>query len=140
MSLNDKKMISEIKNRLKKLDAVFKTHYDLIGNRATAVSVFLFASKLIGEGNEKELNEFMNFFIKFSAILKNQVKKGIEIDKEYKDYYLKFQTFITQAADEKYAIENREAFLGESFYFYKEHGELIGDKEYHERMKKGQTI
>jgi len=42
---------------------------------------------------------------------------------------LEFQTYISQAAVEKYAIENRQKFLEEYFdYYLKSGGKIKGDK------------
>jgi len=51
------------------------------------------------------------------------------MDPPYYDL-LKFQTHITQAAGEKYAIQNRHDFLGEYFYHHKENNAIKGDGEY----------
>jgi hypothetical protein len=45
-----------------------------------------------------------------SRTLKCQIPKGLIMDQAY-HYLLDFQTCVTQAAGEKYAIRNRHEFL-----------------------------
>jgi glyoxylate utilization-related uncharacterized protein len=45
-------------------------------------------------------------------------------------YLLDFQTYVTQAAGEKYAIQNRHNFLDKAFYYYKKYKAIEGDDAY----------
>jgi len=45
-------------------------------------------------------------------------------------YLLDFQTYVTQAAGEKYAIRNRHEFLNKSFYYYQKNNAIEGDDKY----------
>lgn len=96
-------------------------------NRAIGISTFFFINKLIEAGKNDKLKPFIEFLKLFLVRLKEQVEKGIDIEARYRDL-LKFQTYISQAAVEKYAIENRQKFLEEYFEFYLERGKIKGDK------------
>lgn len=134
-STEDKQLTDEIRLILDKIHANFKDKLSLIGNRAIAVSVFLFISELIDQGKENEINQFLAFFIKFMQTLKWQISKGVQMDEPYYDL-LKFQTYVTQAAGEKYAIQNRHEIWREYFYNFKVENIIKGDKEYMEKTGK----
>jgi hypothetical protein len=129
LSAEDKKLTEEIVTVLDKIRDHFRDKLRLIGNRAIAVSVFLFVSELIEQGKEDEIGQFVDFFIKFMRTLKWQISKGVQMDEPYYDL-LKFQTHVTQAAGEKYAIQNRHDFWREYFYHFKTENVIKGDKEY----------
>ena len=139
-STTDKKLTKEIENNFGVIVKYFGDKLKYVNNRAIAVSVYLFVSELIEQGKEKEIKVFVEFFIKFLRTLKWQIPKGIEMDRAYHDL-LKFQTNITQAAGEKTAIQKRHDFLNEYFYFFKkEEGLIIGDKEYKQETRKDPNI
>jgi len=129
LSAEDKKLTEEIKLVLDKILNHFQKKLGLIGNRAIAVSVFLFVSELIEQEKESEIDQFVDFFIKFMQTLKWQISKGVHMDEPYYDL-LKFQTHVTQAAGEKYAIQNRHEFWHEYFYYFKTANMIKGDQEY----------
>jgi hypothetical protein len=128
MSPGDKAIMIELEKKMNTMHAEIynKIKMDL-KNRAIGITLFLFLNKLIDENKEKEIKNFLSFFIEFSKRLKEQVKKGIYIDPEYRDL-LKFQTYISQAAVEKYAVENRQIFLEDYFAYYKKYNKIKGDK------------
>lgn len=129
LSTEDKKLTEELKVVLDKIRDHFQDKLRLIGNRAIAVSVFLFVSESIEQGKEEEIDQFVEFFAKFMRTLKWQIPKGVQMDDSYYDL-LKFQTHVTQAAGEKYAIQNRHEFWREYFYHFKAEHVVKGDKEY----------
>ena len=97
-------------------------------NRAIGITIFFFINKMIEENKEKNIRHFIKFVMEFLKRLKTQVAKGIDIELRYRDL-LKFQTYISQAAVEKYAIENRQTFLQEYFdYYQKNNGKIKGNK------------
>jgi len=124
-----KQLILTIKDILDKVCNHFGDKLGSIRNRAIAVSLFLFTSSLIDQGKEAEISNFAEFLIKLTATLKWQIAKGIDMDRPYR-YLLEFQTYVTQAAGEKYAIRNRHKFLIENFDYFKHEGIVKGDKEY----------
>jgi hypothetical protein len=83
-------------------------------------------NEMIGSKEESDIPSFIKFLQLFLRRLKEQVKKGIDIDPQYRDL-LKFQTYISQAAVEKYAIENRQKFLQDYFDYYLKHKTIRGD-------------
>lgn len=96
-------------------------------NRAIGISTFFFINKLIAAGLDNKLKSFIDFLKLFLVRLKEQVEKGIDIEARYRDL-LKFQTYISQAAAEKYAVENRQKFLEDYFENYLKNGKIKGDK------------
>jgi hypothetical protein len=135
LNTEDKELTEEIKIVLDKILVHFQDKLKLIGNRAIAVSVFLFVSDLIEQHKEDEINQFVDFFVKFMQTLKWQISRGVQMDKPYYDL-LKFQTHVTQAAGEKYAIQKRHEFWLEYFYYFKTENSIKGDKEYFESTGK----
>lgn len=97
-------------------------------NKAIGLTVFFFIDDLINKEKdeierEKRIKQFVKFLTDFLKNLKIQVAKGIDIDRNFRDF-LKFQTYISQAAVEKYAIENRQKFLEEYFTYYLKTGKI----------------
>ena len=125
----DKEMIREIKQILDLIEKYFKEKLNFISNRAIAVSVFLFVCELIEQHKENEIEQFIVFFIKFLKTLKWQIPKGVQMDEPYYDL-LKFQTYVTQAAVEKSAIQKRHDFWHEYFHYYKEERKIKGDEDF----------
>ena len=125
----------EIKQKLSKIYDYFKDVLYLIGNRAMAVSVFLFISDLIDQERESESEQFIEFFIKLVQTLKWQIPEGVQMHEAYY-YLLDFQNYVSQAAGEKYAIQNRHDFLDRNFYYYKQNNVLEGDDKYFESTGK----
>lgn len=128
-SEDDKRLCNEIKQKLDRICNYFKDKLHLIGNRAIAVSIFLFINNLIDQGRENEIKKFIEFFVKLIKILKWQVPEGVKMHEAYY-YLLDFQNYVTQAAGEKYAIEKRHDFLDREFYYYKKNNAMKGDDEY----------
>ena len=131
----DKKLTDEIKEYLDKICLHFKDKLHLIGNRAIAVSLFLFTSDLIGQDRENEMDHFKEFLVEFIKTLKWQIPEGVHMDPAYY-YLLDFQTYVTQAAGEKYAIQNRYNFLDEGFNYYKQNHAITGDDDYYKNTGK----
>ena len=126
---DDEKLCSEIRERLDKTTETLNDKLSMIGNRALAVSLFLFVSDLIDQGRDSELDEFTEFLVKFLKTLKWQIPKGVDMDLAYRRL-LDFQTYVSQAAGEKYAIQSRHNYLIKAFDFYKKNKSIEGDKQY----------
>jgi len=125
---SDKSIADLLENRLNEVYKYVSNASSLnLKNKAISLSVFLFVDYLIQNNKEGQIKQFLKFLNEFLKRLKTQVAKGIDIDKEYRDL-LKFQTYISQAAVEKYAIENRQIFLNEYFDYYHKYGKIKGDK------------
>ena len=124
---DDKKIADLLRTRL---DLVFDSVKNVKGlnlnNRAIGISTFFYINQLIESNRSKQIPIFSEFLGIFLNRLKNQVERGIDIDQHYRDL-LKFQTYISQAAVEKYAIENRQKFLDEYFRYYLDNKKIIGD-------------
>lgn len=134
-STTDQELILRIRKNLDKITKHFGKKLALIKNRAIAVSVFLFVSMLLEDKQEAKIGRFIEFFEKFIDTLKWQVARGMDFDREYREL-LKFQSYVTQAAGERYAIENRQKFWEEYFAYYEKERRIKGDKEYRNRTKK----
>lgn len=129
LSADDNKSCQEIKERLGKACEHLNDKLSMISNRALAVSLFLFVSELIDQEREGELNEFAQFLVKFLETLKWQVPQGVTMHQAY-HHLLDFQTYVTQAAGEKYAIQNRHDYLAKAFQFYKATKSIQGDEQF----------
>lgn len=127
-SLEDKKTADLLEKRLNDVHQHVSTTSSLnLRNKAIGLSVFFFIDYLFSNNKENQIKQFIKFLNEFLKRLKTQVAKGIDIDKEYRNL-LKFQTYISQAAVEKYAIENRQIILEEYFNYYLKNAKIIGDK------------
>ena len=69
----------EIRERLDKSREHLNDKLGMIGNRAVAVSVFLFVSELINQDRDDELDKFAEFLVKFLQTLKGQIPMGVDI-------------------------------------------------------------
>jgi hypothetical protein len=129
---NDKKVVSDIKNKLDLIVTQFGDVLSIIENRAIAVTTFLFAAQLIKNNQEELLSEFKEFLVEFIATLKWQLKlyKNAKQNPEYREIFTDFQNYITQAAGESYAIERRHKFVEKYFSHYLQYKEIIGDSEF----------
>jgi hypothetical protein len=124
---DDKNIASLLRERLDKVYDYLKGSKINLRNRAMGVTVFFFLNSLIEDNKEANVKPFITFLNEFLKRLKIQIEKGIDIEPRYRDL-LKFQTYISQAAVEKYAIENRQIFLKDYFDHYLKFGKIKGDK------------
>lgn len=131
----DKAIISEIKRNLETISKHFKKNLVFVNNKALVVSVYLFVSELIELKKEKDIDTFVEFFIKFMKTKEWQISKGLDIDRSYREI-LNFQTSLTQAPGEKSAIETRHDFWRDYFDYYKKKGMIKGDEEFKKAEKK----
>lgn len=121
---DDKALAEELKSKLDRVYAELSKVAALrLKNRAIGVSTFFFINQLIDDKKEAQILEFIKFLQMFLPTLREQVEKGIDIDSHFRDL-LKFQTYISQAAVEKYAIENRQIFLEEYFKYFQKTGQI----------------
>ncbi len=128
-SSEDEGLTTEIIQILDKICSQFKGKLTYIKSRAIAVSVFFFVQELIDQGKETEVSNFVEFLVAFLKTLKWQVPQEVKMHSAY--YYLSdFQTYVTQAAGEEYAIRSRHEFLCHNFDFFKKENAIKGDKEY----------
>lgn len=120
---SDRAVADLLKHRLNSaVKSLAKTGVE-VKSRAMGVSVFFFFDYLIENSRESDVDSFVKFLKLFLAKLSAEVRKGLNIDPEYRDL-LKFQTYITQAAVEKYAFARRQEFLQEYFDHYLEYREI----------------
>lgn len=126
----DTALTQQIREILDKIRKHFQERLRLVNNRAIAVSIFLFISELIEQNREKEIDRFIGFFVKFIQTLKWQIPLGVDMHPSYHDLLKRFQTYVTQAAGEKYAIQRRHEFWREYFDYYKQENKIKGDNEY----------
>ncbi len=139
-SEGDKKLTSKLVKRVSRVHAYLKDKSGLVlSNRAIGVSLFFFLNGVMESKPEKAwddtIEEFLKFFEKFWKTLRWQVKKGIDIDDEYREL-LKFQNYVSQAAVESYAITYRQQILEEYFKYYLENKQAIkGEVEYKKSVK-----
>lgn len=124
----DKTRTNKIEEILKKINNVFGVRAKNLRGRASLVSVYLFAEKLILENREKELGQFAKFYLELfrrireenKLIRQYQAPKNIEI---LNGFYKNIQ----QASVEPYSIKRRHEFLDRTFEHFKKTGKIIGD-------------
>ena len=134
---NDRELIYKLKSNLETISDTFGDKLSLISNKALVVSAVLFVCKLIDHGKSKDIEPFSEFFAKLIKTLRWQIQFGVEMEESYKYLALDFQTYVTQAADEKYAIYKREVFLESEFAYFSSHDNMIrGDLEYQKKNGK----
>lgn len=99
----------------------------VLRSRALVVSTVLLAydCKL----NSRNVCDFAEFINRFVCRLRWQVKKGLDVDSEYR-YLIDFQRNITQGSVEKQAIKQRAMVLKEQFENWKKDMKISGDEEY----------
>jgi hypothetical protein len=132
-SRSDEQLAAEIQDTLSTIYREFGDRLSKIKNRAIAVSLFLYAAWLIKQNRTGDLTGFSEFLIKLIKRVDWQVKKLSKIrqgDPEYQELFT-FQSYITQAAGEEYAIAGREKALHDLFQYYLENNsEIKGDSSF----------
>ena len=129
LSKDSERLLDMIRINLDVITNHFGLKLKYIKNRAIAVSVYLFISDMIKSKKEGEIDSFIDFFVKFLRTLKWQVSQGVRMHEAYYDL-MNFQTNISQAAGEKYAIQRRHNFIGDYFFHYKKTNTIKGDENY----------
>ncbi len=112
-----KREVRRITQTLDLLHRSFGEEVAKLENRASVVSGYMFVEDLVKNGKRSEVALFVKFYLEFLGQVKNQALKGLDYDRGYREL-LDFQTYITQAAVEKYAIEARHKMLEEYFKYY----------------------
>jgi hypothetical protein len=102
------------------MNASFGKEASELENRASVVSGYLFVEELVKNNKSSDVDLFVEFYLKFLAEVRRQALKGLDYERKYWKL-LDFQTYITQAAVEKYAIEGRNKMLEEYFHYYRLH-------------------
>jgi hypothetical protein len=110
---------------------------EVLRNRAITVSIVLLANKLsIDKSNARQFVDFVN---EFTCRLKWQIKKGVDIDVEYR-YLLDFQRHVTQASVEKPAVQFRAAILEREYIGWPKSHKITGDVEFKRRTSKDPSV
>lgn len=108
--------LKKIKLVLDYLDKVFSTKSDVLKNRATIVSFYLFISMFIDTANiENKETKFKTFFEKFSRELNKQIILGTEATDTK---FIHYQNSVIQGADKQKAIKNRQDVLAQKLLEY----------------------
>ncbi len=105
----------------------------VLRSRAITVSVFLLAwrKNIASLQAAKELAAFLENFLRR---LRWQVRKGLDVDKDYR-YLIDFQRHLTQASVEKPAVKQRAHVLEEEYARWLSSGKIRGDTEFQKRTK-----
>lgn len=103
----------------------------VLTNRAVTVSAIRLGYEEADRG-EWDAREVMAFLRTFTTRLQEQVKKGLDHDREYR-FLMDFQREVTQASVEKRAVRRRAEVLREQFERWRKDGKLAGDNEYEAR-------
>ena len=106
---------------LDKLRDIFDGKIELIRNRASAVTIYLFTEEQIRKGvlDEKTLG---SFYVDFLKELKRQVSLGIDATNRF---LLQFQSRVIQGADAKIAIKERHENLRLAYNHYVKNHEIL---------------
>ena len=96
-------------------------------SRALVVSTVLLAYEC--NLNSENVAEFAEFINRFVCRLRWQVKKGLDVDLEYR-YMIDFQRNVIQGSVEKQAVKQRAEVLKNQFEFWGKNKEIFGDQEY----------
>jgi hypothetical protein len=124
LSESDEGRLGELLTMATRADELVGEHENDIElkNRAMGVSLYF----VLQEIPSSNIDSFFKFLHEFQKTVREQVKLGIYIDHHFRSL-LKFQTYITQAAVEKYAIEGRQAMILEYFNTYLATGKIKED-------------
>ena len=101
---------------------------EVLRNRAITVSTVLLAWRR-EMADPEQAEELARFIEEFQYRLRWQIKKGFDIDQEYR-YLLEFQRHLTQASVEKPAFSERARILEQEFDYWVESNELTGDAQW----------
>ena len=104
---------------------------DILRNRAITVSTVLLAWNL-GVKTEDDAESLASFITEFALRLRWQLKKGLDVDQEYR-YLTDFQRHLTQASAESSAVAARAEVLEREYDRWANIRELMGDSEFRER-------
>ena len=127
MGADEHKWVDKVKGLLNLLSKV-NDQFALVRSRALVVSTVMLAYKL-DITNEEDVIDFGKFVDKFAHRLKWQVRKGLDVDPQYR-YLIDFQKHMIQGSVEKPAVTARAQVLEDEFNRWKETGKLKGDEEY----------
>lgn len=102
---------------------IFRGNVDLVRNRASAVSIYLFTEELIQKGKlDKKI--LRSFYIDFLRELKKQVSAGLDATNRF---LLQFQSRIIQGADTKRAISERHESLKTAYNYYIQNHRIMSE-------------
>ena len=121
------------------LDALLSERKKLppLRSRAVVVSVVLLAYEEAVSRNGAA--EFADFVKEFVGRLNWQVRKGLDVDGEFR-YLIDFQRHVTQASVEKYAVAERARVLQAELLNWRKWKALSGDVEYTKRSGEGPAL
>ena len=128
-SLNgeQRSLVGDVHNVLDLLHEPFEDSR-VLRNRAITVSTVLLARK-VNIATPDEAREFQRFIEEFQCRLNWQIKKGLDIDDQYR-HLADFQRHMTQASAEKPAYTQRAGRLETEYDLWQRSGELTGDAEW----------
>ena len=119
------------------------THLDdtrhFLRNRAIATSSVILAWHLHLYDDDARMARYAEFLAEFGYRWQWQVKKGLDIDDEYR-YLSEFQKHVTQASVERAAFVARDKTLSAEFERWERERVLRGDKEYHARTGSNPSV
>lgn len=130
LTADQEKWIQKTKRLMDLLDTAFEIAGSL-RSRALVVSTVLFAYEKSIKTKE-QASELAEFISEFAGRLRWQVKKGVDMDNEYR-YLLDFQRHLTQGSAEKKAVEGRADILKDKFSYWEKSRSIRGDEAYRKR-------
>lgn len=130
LTFAQKDVVSEARIVLDLLESAF-AELGTLRNRAITVSTVLLAMEL-GISDETGAQQLATFIGGFVCRLQWQVKKGLDVDEEYR-HLVDFQRHLTQASVEKPAVKERGQMLRKEFERWRDSGDYSGDYEFKNR-------
>jgi hypothetical protein len=123
-------LVTKTRHLLDLLEAAFD-ELQVLRNRAITVSTILLAWEQ-NVSTRQAADQIARFVDGFTCRLQWQVKKGLDVDDEYR-YLIEFQRHLTQASVEKPAVAARAKVLREELERWRQVGGYRGDEDYRSR-------
>ena len=124
--------VRQLRDTMTLLAEHFEDTRHFLRNRAIATSSVILAWQLNLYDNDDRMARYAEFLTDFGYRWQWQVKKGLDIDNEYR-YMSEFQKHVTQASVERVAFVARHETLSAEFERWEQGQVLSGDSDYHAR-------
>jgi hypothetical protein len=130
LTAEQRTVIGRTRTILDLLEAAFD-ELGVLHSRAITVSTVLLAWEE-NVSSAEQARQLAQFIDGFACRLRWQVKKGLDVDDEYR-YLIDFQRHLTQASVEKPAVAARATVLRQEFARWREDGTYRGDEAFQDR-------
>ena len=124
--------VRQVRETMSHLAAHLDDTRHFLRNRAIATSSVILAWQLDLYDDDDRTARYAEFLTEFGYRWQWQIKKGLDIDKEYR-YLSEFQKHVTQASVERAAFVARPETLLAEFERWEQEDVLRGDNDYRAR-------